>query len=656
MSKIKRVILYKHGVGHFEREAEVDGDAEIRLAFRTEEMNDVLKSLTVYDHGGGSVSSVSYDNKKPISKLLADISLDLPSSGGHVSMLSSLRGAEVSVATGSRQVVGQIVGVDQRTGAGANGASEQKFLLTIFDDKGRLQTFDLEEVTSVTFLDEALQNDMRFLFATVFSAKKQDAKTLKVFSRGSGERAVSIGYVVECPVWKTSYRIAVQEEPELCQLQGWALVDNPQDEDWKDVELSLVSGLPISFRHDLYSPRYLERREIEVQREAAAGPVMTESDLFGGVYDEGFSAEPMESMAPPMPAMRMSMSPRGGGGIGGQAVAKSAAKVETVTQKAGQLFEYKIDRPVTVLRNQSALVPIVASSFEGGKKLLYKQSDRAENPFSVVEFKNTTGLTLEGGPVTIYEGEIYAGEAMMDTLSPGEERMLPYSVALDVEAKVDVDSRQVKVEQRVSHGTWREKQAYYRTTRYRFLNRSGKPQKVIVEHPVSQDQLVNTPKPISETRNFWRFLVEIPAEGAESLDVTEKRTTTEMLTLSQTEPRQVYLRLHSLAAELGGHQLFEELSNIYQQNSKQQERINEITQGISVKENGQSRVRENLKSLGTTEEERALRARYVSQLDSDETQLEDMKAELTKTRAAWQSTRESFFAKAAELTMEKVFE
>lgn len=665
MSKIKRVILYKHGVGHFEREAEVTGDAEIRLAFRTEEMNDVLKSLTVYDHGGGSVSSVSYDNKKPISKLLADISLDLPSSGGNVSLLSSLRGAEVSVATGSRNVVGQVVGVDQRVSTGQNGDSGQKFYLTVFDDKGRLQTFDLDEVTSVAFLDEALQNDMRFLFSTVFSAKKQDAKALKVFSRGDGDRLVSLSYVVECPVWKTSYRIAVgdEERSERCYLQGWALVDNPQDEDWKDVALSLVSGLPISFRHDLYSPRYLQRKEIEVKREAAAGPVMTEGD-FADPFLAAECFEPqMEMAAPPMPAAAapvrmMAMSPRGGGGaIGGvRALEKSAAKVETIAQKAGQLFEYKIDRPVTVLRNQSALVPIVSSSFEGGKKLLYKETDRAENPFSVVEFKNTTGLTLEGGPVTIYEGDIYAGEAMMDTLSPGEERMLPYAVALDVEVKVERESRQARVEQRINQGTWREKQAFYSTTRYRFANRSGKAQKVIVEHPISQDELVNTPKPLSETRNFWRFGVDLPVEGGETLEITEKRVHTEFLTISHTEPYQILARIKSLDAELGGLPLFDELSKLFQQYSKLQSRISELTAEIQERENGQMRIRENLKSLGSTEEERALRARYVSQLDTDETTLEKLKNELTQTRAAWQKAREDFYAKAAELSLERVFE
>ena len=494
MSKIKRVVLYKHGVGHFERRAEISGDGEVRLAFRAEEMNDVLKSLTVYDSGGGSVSSVSYDNKKPISKLLSDISLNIPSEGGSVPLLASLRGAEVAVSVGSRTVEGQVVGVDTRMSSYRDTICSRE-LLTLFDEKGRLQTFDLDEVTSVAFRDEELQNDMHFLFATVFSAKKRDAKALKVFSRGEGERTLSISYVVECPVWKTSYRVALSgEDDSKAFLQGWALVDNPQDEDWKDVELSLVSGLPISFRHDLYSPRYLARREVEVETESSAGPVMTEGALFddagGGGGEDLFMSDlamdmPVaESAPPPAPMRKMA--------FGGRAtsVDKSAAKVETITQKTGQLFEYRIDRPVTVLRNQSALVPIVADEFEGGKKLLYNEAQRAENPYSVVDFKNTTGLTLEGGPVTVYEGEIYAGEAMMDTLAPEEERMLPYAVALEVEVKVDREQHDALVAQSILRGVWTQERAYYASTSYRLVNKGDRAKTVVIEHPISKAELL----------------------------------------------------------------------------------------------------------------------------------------------------------------------
>ena len=518
----------------------------------------------------------------------------------------------------------------------------------------------MDEVTSVAFQDEDLQNDMRFLFATVFSAMKQDAKALKVFSRGEGDRTLSISYVVECPVWKTSYRVALvdEESDKSAFLQGWAMVDNPQDEDWKDVQLSLVSGLPISFRHDLYSPRYKHRREVEVETEAAAGPVVAESDLFDMDMDvlgedDLFSDAPAP---PPAPMRAMASAPTGKLKERAASLDKSAARVETVTQKTGQLFEYKIDRPVTVLRNQSALVPIVAGEFEGGKSLLYNESQRAENPFSVVDFKNTTGLTLEGGPVTVYEGEIYAGEAMMDTLAPGEERMLPYSVALEVEVKVEVDHSTKLVAQSVGQSVWRQKQANYRVSRYRFVNKGDSSKTVVLEHPLSQAELIKTAKPISETRNFWRFKVEVPANGRETFVVTEKTVTDDVRGFSNLQPHAVMVMLDGVISDNGEHPLVDELRQIVSRINDLLRSHNDLNPQIQKLINGQSRLRENLKSLGATDEEKRLRSRYVNQLDAEESKLAELNKAIKKVDEELTEANRYFHQKVNELTLEKVYE
>lgn len=667
MSKIKRVVLYKHGVGHFERQAEVDGDGEITLSFRTEEMNDVLKSLTVFDGGGGVVSSVSYDNKKPLSKLLEEISLDLPDEGGSVGLLGALRGAEVAVTVGARTLTGQVVGVDTRVSERDGSVIERK-ILTLFDDQGRLQSFDLDEVSHVAFLDPALQADMRFFFRTVYSGKKQDAKTLKIFSRGEGPRRLDISYVVECPVWKTSYRIALPDTKSSDQpyLQGWALVDNPQDEDWTEIYLSLVSGLPISFRHDLYSPRYLSRREVEVQTESAAGPVMAEGNFADLDFMEFECAAPAEAepVAAFAPRMMMQRSSLGGAGVppspprpaATRALQSSAAQVETVTQKVGQLFEYRIDKPVTVLRNQSALVPIVSAPFDGGKKLLYNEANRAENPYSVVDFKNTSGLTLEGGPVTIFEGEIYAGEAMLDTLSPGEERMLPYAVALEVEVKTEVEHDHKCVSQSIARGVWRQQMADYKITRYRLKNNSEEPKIVVVEHPISQAELVSTPKPDSETRNFWRFKVDLTADGQYSLKVVEKTVRHQSSTFSNTSMRQVYALVSGFGASPQQSSVLRELDELLRRGDELAKAVHDLERQIEDKKSEQARIRENLKSLGDTQEERTLRSRYVSQLDADETDFQNLREKLLEANREVTQNSASFYQKAQAISLESVFD
>src|SRR5215831_3632220 len=119
---ITRVVLYKHGVGYFERESTVHGDATLGLTFKQAEVSDVLKSLTVLDLDGGHVASVSYDSTKPLEQLLADVALSIPDNGSLVGLLPQIKGARVAVHTGvSDPVEGSLLGVDtteRQTGDG----------------------------------------------------------------------------------------------------------------------------------------------------------------------------------------------------------------------------------------------------------------------------------------------------------------------------------------------------------------------------------------------------------------------------------------------------------------------------------------------------------------------------------------------------------
>lgn len=615
MSEIKKVVLYKHGVGYFEREAVVLDNAEVRLGFRVEEMNDVLKSLTVFDSGGGTVSSVSYDNQKPIARLLQESTLDIPT-GGQLALLHGVRGARVLVSSGSRVVSGQVVGVDERTvQVGQNVANRAR--LTILDEGGALHAFDTEEISSVRFLDEHLKSELKHLLETLLSATRRDTKNLRLFAKGEGERTLSISYVVECPVWKTSYRMAISgDDSEKPYLQGWALVDNPQDEDWSEVRLSLVSGLPISFVHDLYSPRYLRRKEVEVDRESAAGPVVAEATM--GPLDM-LSRSSLGRVSDALRSTWVSSAP--------ESVALRAAKLsaaprpETVAQSVGQLFEYRVEQPVTVLRNQSALVPIVGSQFEGKRKILYNRANREENPFAVIDFKNSTGLTLEGGPLTVFEDDVYAGEAMMDTLVPDEARMIPYAVDLSVEAQTLAEEEEAVALESLRDGLWTQRKARYGTTRYRFHNKSDKAKELVLEHPLREGTLVRTPAPFEETRSYWRFALSLPPRATTEFPVTVRGEETYQQSLLGGDPTWVVAhlsaarsrdKLKALIADV--NVLGEKLGEVGREENQTVNRASEI-------QRSQARLRENLGSLGDSQDESRLRSRYVAELERQEDEL-----------------------------------
>ncbi len=276
MLPIRRVVLYKHGVGYFERENEVEGDATIELQFKSDEMNDVLKSLTVLDLSGGVVSSISYESTKPIERQLEDIAIKLQDRKSLTGLLSQVKGAEVEIETPSGKVKGIITGIEDLSKSQDNTIIFT-YLLTLLVNGKTLKSVDITDIKEITFLDENLQEDISHLLEILISAKKKDAKNLTIYTNGEGKRTILATYVVETPVWKASYRVLLDEKSPV--IQGWALVDNTQDEDWKNVKLTLVAGLPISFVHDLYSPRYKKRPIVQIQEEEAYAPPMLEEGM-----------------------------------------------------------------------------------------------------------------------------------------------------------------------------------------------------------------------------------------------------------------------------------------------------------------------------------------------------------------------------------------
>lgn len=635
---ISRVVLYKHGVGYFERVEEVDGNAEIRLSFKASEMNDVLKSLSLEDADGGTIQSVSYDTSKPVEQLLAEVALNIPSEGGAGALLATIRGADVGLTVGSKKHAGRVVGLEPTTKETESGVVQSQ-RLTLLDEGGTLLNFDLAEVGGLTFKDESIRKDLAYFFETLIHSYKRDAKNLVVYARGSGKRRVNLRYVVETPVWKTSYRVLLSEdEKEKPFLEGYALVDNTQDEDWSDVRLSLVAGLPISFVHDLYSPRFIKRKEIHVQRESVAGPVMTEEALFedeacGGGPSMFAAAMPLEMDYPAPEAtmmMRASAPPLAKDKARREAARQRTA--ETVTQSVGDLFEYSLKHPVTVNRNQSALVPIVAHEFEGRRVVLYNSAQRAENPFAAVELKNTTGLTLEGGPLVVTEGETYAGEAMLDTLKPNDRRIVPYAVDLGVRVESehgyqDEDATMIKV----ANGRLDIISARLITRVYSFKNKDKRTKLCWLEHPINHDaSLFQTLEPEETTHSYYRFLVRLAPEQSTELKVLERQDITQVVALRNLSRENLVLYLSKSYLTRAQEAQLRPLVDLAESYQKLSHKMAQTNQEINRIQNDQGRLRENLKSLGSSADENRLRSRYVEKLEAQENDVETLTERLRR--------------------------
>jgi hypothetical protein len=618
---IRRVVLYKHGVGHFEREGTVEGDATLALTFKQAEVSDVLKSLTVLDLDGGHVASVSYDSTKPLEQLLAEVALSIPDQGSVVGLLPQIKGAHVSLHTGvDDPVEGILLGVDtteRHTGDGV----VHIVLVSVLTESGLVRSYDLHQLASLQILDASLRRDLDFYLRTQLSSKKKDSRTFTFFAQGQGHRTIRLSYTLEAPVWKATYRIILGEEGKPPMIQGWAVVDNTQDEDWDNIQLSLIAGLPVSFVHDLYTPRYIRRPVVAVQETTGVLPPEVEEGMELGMppaaghaaaaLEDVFRGISKEEIAIPARAVAMR-----------KAVSSTPAQVRE--RKIGDLFEYEIEHPVTIHRNQSALVPIVLRPFEGQPVLLYNKQTRAENPMRCVEFKNTTGLTLEGGPVTVLEGGSYVGEAMLDTLKPDEKRLVPYAVELGVGVLDNIDTHEDAVNRVVIHDKIMTMfNQRVRQTTYLFHNKSSSDYVLYVDHARQPDwELVETTAPQEITENYWRFRTLLAAKQSATFVVRQRYLVQHVYHLTQMEVQQFGLWLDQRYFDKATVQVLREVVDLQKQAVAADQQINRLQQERQQIHEEQRRIRENLQALGDRPAEKELRERFVRTFNNQEDRLQ----------------------------------
>lgn len=621
---IQRIVLYKHGVGYFEREGMVEGDETITLTFKQNEVSDVLKSLTVLDLHGGHISSVSYDSTKPLEQMLREVALQIPDSGSVVGLIPQIKGARVALHTGvSDPIEGCLLGVDtteKQTGDGI----VKVVLVSVLTDAGAVRSYDLHNLLSLQLQDESLKRDIDFYLRTTLSATKKDARTFTFFAEGDGQRKVRLSYTLEAPVWKATYRMIIGDNDEQSLIQGWAVVDNTQDEDWDDVQLSLIAGLPVSFVHDLYTPRYIQRPEVKVKESTGVLPPEMEQAMDYMICDE---AEAQSLSAPPVAAKKMSlgrvqrMTPQ---------LMASSAPVQIREQLIGDMLEYQIEHPVTIKRNQSALVPIVLKEFHGQSVLLYNKANRPENPMNAVDFHNTTGLTLEGGPITVLQQGSYVGEAMMETIKPDEKRLVPYAVELGVHVLDNIDSHEENVHRVIiRNGSLFTFRAKIQVTTFTFNNKNERDYECYLEQPRGGEwQLFETPEPVEVTKSYWRFQLHLPARKTTTFVVKLKLLTDYQHALLNMTQNHLGYWLEQKYFDAATAKKLQEVLEKRNQEMVLRGSMKTLEQERQGLFEGQQRIRENLNALGDRPSEKELRERYVKSLTKQEDRLEEITREL----------------------------
>lgn len=680
---IRKVVLFSAGVGYFQREAEIDGNAKIDLSFPGAAINDLLKSLTLQDLGNGQIAPVSYDSHDPVERTLRSFAINLADNPTQSGILKQARGepVEVVLQQTSAPLTGSIVGVErQKIANGANGFIDVDVLNLLCADG--LRSIRLTEVQRLRFLNPALEGELRRALETLTQSRDSQKKTVTLQFTGAGKRPVVVSYVAESPIWKTSYRLVLDRDGKPF-LQGWAMVENPSDEDWTDVRMALVSGRPISFQMDLYQPLYVPRPKVEPELFASLRP-----QTYDGRMDK-LADDRAKAAAAPKPAMAPSASESGiAGGRGGDVQRRSrfaGKEVEAATPSAGTFssfnadgaqgiaepgidlsrgvasaasganlgdaFQYTINQPVTIPRQKSAMLPIVNREVDGSRVSIYNQRVHAKYPLLGLRFKNNSGESLMQGPVTVYDGPSYAGDARLPDLQANEERLISYAIDLGTEVEVKPAPANGQLTAvKIDHGILIATTKIREEVAYHAVNRSGVDRVLLIEHPYRPEyRLVSDAKPAERARDLYRFEIKLPAGANGATTVTEERDIRQSVGLTNIDGNQVRFYLNQTVLSPAVRKALEravELQRLWTAADAESRKIDQQLQQINE---DQQRLRSNLERMP---KDAAAYRRYLDKFDVQETEIEKLQTRRTKLAEVEQQHRAAYEAFLSNLTVE----
>jgi hypothetical protein len=630
---VKQVVLYKHGVGYFERSGELAAGESARLDFKAAEMNDVLKSLTIEEKGGGKVTGLRYDSSEPLEQRLAEFPFKLGDAQPLSAVLDQLKGARVELKVGSETVSGAIVGGRLIPGDDKRPQQEQ---VTLLLDSGDLRNVDLTAVAGLRFTDPKLQTQFKDYLAALVSSRSRDKRSVYIDSTDAKARQISASYMIPTPVWKSSYRLIFDKSAQPT-LEGWAIVDNTTGEDWTHIQLALVSGRPISFISQLYEPRYVQRPVAELPEDSAARPVIHEGDFEAKAVGSITGGRDARRMAGPTPQMSPAAPPPM---AQSRIELQSSLAATATTRDLGELFEYQIPTPVTVHKSESAMLPFLQQKI-GARKLLVYSDQGSEHPTNAAELTNATGKTLDGGPITVFDGGAYGGEALMETLKTGDKRLISYAVDLGTRITSQFDSKADTVREiHFRRGILTARAATVETKTYTIRNVDQKPKTLIIEHPARPGYRLLDRKPTDTTAGAYRFEVKLAPGAAEKFPVTEERVYDNTISIANASPDVLMIYVRNQTLSDTARKQLEQIAGLKSQIAATDAESRRTDSDIATLIKDQDRLRQNIGSLNQVSGQQQQVQSYAKQLADQESKLaalRDHTAELLRKRVALES-------------------
>lgn len=653
---MQRVVLSTAGVAYFQHAGTLDGTRSVDLRFTAAQINDVLKSLVAHDSAGAHPPMVAYPSQEPLARLLASFAIDLSGEPSQRALLGQLRGAVASFALdGGETVTGRILGTEERLVAVGDSAVPSVFVSIAADDGvralelARIRRFELADATLRSELDKAL--------AALAEGRDSERRTVSVRFDGPGSRQAALGYVIEAPVWKSSYRLLLPagDRSEAPALQAWAIVENGTEHDWDGVELALISGRPLSFVEDLYPPYYIDR---PVHRPHAQAQIAPRSYDMGIVSEHADSAAPQSlerarslAAAPPAPA------PAFAGAMAESAAPKHLSVDELIAsanglasgEAVGGSFQYTIAN-VSIPRQRAAMLPMLATRLEVEPVSIYDPAVLPGHPLRGARLRNDTTMTLPGGPVTVLEGDTYAGDARFDSLPPGGDRLISFAVDLPVQVqRRDPGTETVLAGAKIERGVLMLEQRRTRDTVYAIDNKADNGRTLLVAHPSAPGWELTAPDAYEErTEAQYRFRVDLAPGERREFAIRETRSDWEHQRVAQLDAR-------ALLAWSGNTRLPQPVRDALARAAALQRTLADAERAFAEPQAAldaitaeQARIRANLQSLqrGTP-----LHDRLIAKLDEQESDIEALQKRRQAAQARQLEARKALEDYLAGLTL-----
>jgi hypothetical protein len=690
---ITRVALYKNGVGFFEHSGRVQGDQEVTIDFTSAQLNDVLQSLTAIDLGGGRISGAGYNSTTPLEQQLKTLPLALSAAPTDVDFYNAIRGARVQVTAPGASITGRLLSLDLRANPGkasdadsAPSQDQQRRFVTVVADSGTVRTLELTSAVTVTLLDTALHTDVTRYLELLAANRSEGLRHLTLTDRGNGARELRVSYISEVPVWKSTYRILftdanLTKADATATVQGWSVVDNTTGSDWTNVHLDLIAGAPQSFIQPLSTPYYARRPEIPLPEEAQLAPQTHDSGEMSAnetvnVADGGDSTtltlknKSLNSLVQTSPGV-MARRERsvtlgsgmgvGGGIAGGSGYSAGAAPMQalpkpmsyqnyaqasiapnTSTAAFDDFFEYTLTDPITIRKNESALVPILQTKLPVERVSLW--SVQQPTALRALWITNTSTLTLDRGSFAIVENGSFGGEGLLDPIHPGEKRLLSYAADQAVRVSQDRVGYNRKITSiTIKKGVLTEHSIDVSENNYTIHNAAPEARTVLIEQAINRGWTLNSNiKPAETTPTTYRFPVPVKPGATEHLRVAQSHTTAEGIRLVDRTEDQLVLLLHNDKVSPAALAKLQPVFDLHHQVVALDEQIRQKQSEITEITNDQDRLRKNLEALKGTPEEKALATRYTGELNSQEDRIATLRKEIEQLKVQRQAADEEF--------------